>query len=309
MLHMLAAQVAGIALVAMTSIADAATADTWGQCGGIGWSGPTDCPSGWCCYQGVNSYYAQCTTGTACGGVATASATGAAPHVPSNGMHTTQQAATSTASQAASKLSMSTVVSKPVVQKSANPQHSSAPSSSPAAASPPKSSSPAAPAAPPKAAGTGVSYLSSFTKYGAGDTFGSGNCQTATAACGFYTSPGFSAAVSQNLYGAKAGQGAGPACGTCWNLTLISNSQGVKTSNTGNSIVVKVNNLCPVEGNPLCSQPTLGSMNSLGANVNFDTCIDSGASDALFGDSGTGLGTGFAQEVDCTGNYVGTEVK
>lgn len=47
----------------------------------------------------------------------------------------------------------------------------------------------------------GVSYKASFTQYGAGDTFGSPNCQTKTAACFFYTQPGFSAAVSENLYG------------------------------------------------------------------------------------------------------------
>ena len=50
--------------------------------------------------------------------------------------------------------------------------------------------------------GGGVSYKASFTQYGAGDTFGSPNCNTNTAACFFYTQPGFSAAVSQNLYGA-----------------------------------------------------------------------------------------------------------
>lgn len=40
-----------------------------------------------------------------------------------------------------------------------------------------------------------VTYKSSFTHYGAGDTFGSPNCNTKTAACGFFTQPGFSAAV------------------------------------------------------------------------------------------------------------------
>jgi len=69
--------------------------------------------------------------------------------------------------------------------------------------------------------------------------------------------------VSQNLYGAGPGQGAGPACGTCckppfcnehngWEtdpspgkLTIQTNSSGQKVSNAGNSIVVKINNLCP----------------------------------------------------------------
>ncbi|KAI6857156.1 hypothetical protein KC318_g22112, partial [Hortaea werneckii] len=41
--------------------------------------------------------------------------------------------------------------------------------------------------------GGGVSYKASFTQYGAGDTFGSPNCNTNTAACFFYTQPGFSA--------------------------------------------------------------------------------------------------------------------
>lgn len=88
-------------------------------------------------------------------------------------------------------------------------------------------------------------YSASFTEYGSGDENGSGNCNTATTACGFYTSPGYSAAVSQNLYGAGPGAGAGPACGTCWKLTVETDSSGNTLSNAGNSIVVQVTNLCP----------------------------------------------------------------
>jgi hypothetical protein len=36
--------------------------------------------------------------------------------------------------------------------------------------------------------GSGKTFKASFTQYGSGDTFGSGNCNTATTACGFYTS-------------------------------------------------------------------------------------------------------------------------
>ena len=36
-----------------------------------------------------------------------------------------------------------------------------------------------------------------------------------------------------------------------------------------------------------------------GANVNFDTCIDDGASAALFGSSGVGLALGSATQVSC----------
>jgi len=35
------------------------TAPDWGQCGGIGWTGPTTCPSGWSCIVS-NPYYSQC---------------------------------------------------------------------------------------------------------------------------------------------------------------------------------------------------------------------------------------------------------
>jgi len=110
-------------------------------------------------------------------------------------------------------------------------------------------------------------YKASFTEYGSGDSVGmlqppllhptpsrlvhanfapgSPNCNTLTNACGDYTSPGYAAAVSQNLYGVGPGAGAGPACNTCWKLTAETDSSGNKLSNAGNSIVVKVNNLCP----------------------------------------------------------------
>jgi hypothetical protein len=57
--------------------------------------------------------------------------------------------------------------------------------------------------------------------------------------------PGYSAAVSQNVYGAGPGDGAGPACGTCYKLTIETDSSGNSVSNAGNSIIVQVNNLCP----------------------------------------------------------------
>ncbi|CAD0085344.1 unnamed protein product [Aureobasidium vineae] len=84
-----------------------------------------------------------------------------------------------------------------------------------------------------------TSYKASFTQYGSTDTWGSGNCNVATTACGFYTSPGYSAANG------------------------------------------------------------LSGTNQYGANLNFDLCIDSGASAALFGSSGVGLAVGSAEQVDC----------
>lgn len=139
-----------------------------------------------------------------------------------------------------------------------------------------------------------------------------------TTACGFYTT-GYNAAISQNYFGVGPvskhylsiscattdhiiqGAGAGPACGTCYKLTIETDSSGNKVSNAGNSIVVEVTNLCPAQGNPICSQNGKSGTNQYGANVNFDLCIDSKANTALFGNSGVGLGIGTAQQVACTG--------
>ncbi|KAK3178537.1 hypothetical protein OEA41_000674 [Lepraria neglecta] len=123
-------------------------------------------------------------------------------------------------------------------------QQDIAPVAAPAASS-------SAPAAAPSTAASGNVdlaagvYKASFTNYGAGDTFGSANCNTPTTACGWYSKPGYNAAVSQALFGVGPGGGAGPACGNCYKLM----PEG------GTSIVVKVNNLCPDDGNPLCAQP------------------------------------------------------
>ncbi len=107
-------------------------------------------------------------------------------------------------------------------------------------------------------------YKATFTAYGAGDSFGSGNCNTNSAACGFFDNQGFNAAASENLFGVTAGQGRGPACGTCWQLSITGDEKGNPISG-GKSIVVKVNNLCPAARNPLCAQQGLGGTNSLGA--------------------------------------------
>ncbi|KAF2153626.1 glycoside hydrolase family 45 protein [Myriangium duriaei CBS 260.36] len=154
---------------------------------------------------------------------------------------------------------------------------------------------------------TAQTYKASFTEYGSGDQNASGNCNTVTTACGFYTSPGYSAAASQNLFGVGPGAGAGPACGLCYKLTAETDSSGNKLSNAGNSIVIKVTNLCPAQGNPLCAQNGLTGTNQYGANVNFDLCINSGASAALFGNSGVGLAVGTAQAVSCS-EWSGTVV-
>ncbi|KAI9810902.1 MAG: hypothetical protein M1827_005761 [Pycnora praestabilis] len=157
----------------------------------------------------------------------------------------------------------------------------------------------------------GAALKASFTHYGSGDSFGSGNCNTATAACSFYTSPGYSAAVSQNLFGVGPGAGAGGACGTCYRLTGETDETGAALTNGFPSIVVMINNLCPGSGNPLCSQSSLTDINQYGANVNFDLCQNSGAADAFFpggANGAVGMALGIAQEVPCMGNWQGSEV-
>ncbi|KAK8253807.1 hypothetical protein IWZ00DRAFT_568650 [Phyllosticta capitalensis] len=140
---------------------------------------------------------------------------------------------------------------------------------------------------------------STMTVYGSKDQNGSGNC-VKQQACGIYASQGYSAAVSQNLYGVGSGQGTGPACGTCWSVTVETDSSKNPLPGGPKTITVVVDNLCPPGGNPICAQPDLKSTNQYGANVNFDLCQDSGAQEAIFGGTGTGLGIGYAEKVDCS---------
>lgn len=116
--------------------------------------------------------------------------------------------------------------------------------------------------------------------------------------------PGYAAAVSQNLFGAGPGQGAGPACGTCYRLTIETDaSTGARVPNAGDSIVVMVDNLCPAagagDGNSLCAQPDLRTPNSYGGVVDFNLCNDDGAHAALLAPAGTGLAGATAAEVSC----------
>ncbi|CAG7852041.1 SubName: Full=Uncharacterized protein {ECO:0000313/EMBL:CCA73934.1} [Serendipita indica DSM 11827] len=53
------------ALSAFISGAAAQTAGQWGQCGGNGYTGPTQCPSGWVCTAVSPPWYYQCLQGTA----------------------------------------------------------------------------------------------------------------------------------------------------------------------------------------------------------------------------------------------------
>ena len=99
-------------------------------------------------------------------------------------------------------------------------------------------------------------------RYGAGDSFGSGNCNVDTTACGFHDSPGYNAAASENLFGVGPGAGAGPACHKCYHLVLETDSSGKPASG---QVTVKINNLCPAQGNVLCAQQGLSGTNQFGS--------------------------------------------
>ena len=55
---------------------------------------------------------------------------------------------------------------------------------------------------------TSQSYKATFTRYD--------GCNTKTNAGGFYPVPGYAALISQNAFSVGPGEGAEPACKTCW---------------------------------------------------------------------------------------------
>lgn len=143
----------------------------------------------------------------------------------------------------------------------------------------------------------------SFTQYSPCD-------DPSKTSCAWYSSSGYNAAISQAVYGGYPGSGPSGACGVCWILT--------PEYAGANEIVVKVNNLCPDDGNALCAQAEsefcyffriLSRKWGIGVadcgflsdvDVNFDLCRDSGAAAALFGSSGTEQVNGTAVVVDCS---------
>lgn len=84
-----------------------------------------------------------------------------------------------------------------------------------------------------------VSSTASFTQYSPCN-------DPSKVSCAWYSSSGYNAAISQAVYGGYPGSGPSGACGICWKLT--------PDYAGANDIVVKVNNLCPDDGNPLCAQ-------------------------------------------------------
>ena len=73
--------------------------------------------------------------------------------------------------------------------------------------------------------------------------------------------------------------------------------------------MVLITNECAAQdpGQPvnLCGMGSLTEANSLGANVNIDLCMDSGASQGFFGPPPWGTVVGTAQQVDCAARWCG----
>ena len=68
---------------------------------------------------------------------------------------------------------------------------------------------------------------------------------------------GYTAAISENLFGSPSIGVAGSACGKCWSLT----------TNGGAAVTVEIDDLCPRQGNPTCAQQTTAEVNQVGELV------------------------------------------
>ncbi|KAL0579317.1 hypothetical protein V5O48_002715 [Marasmius crinis-equi] len=97
-----------VSLVSLALIVSSATAQSpvWGQCGGLGWTGPTTCASGSSCVVS-NAYYSQCLPSTGTGGGTTTAGSGAANPT------STSTADTNTVAKAAGKLYFGSATDNP----------------------------------------------------------------------------------------------------------------------------------------------------------------------------------------------------
>ncbi|KAG9316281.1 RlpA-like double-psi beta-barrel-protein domain-containing protein-containing protein [Chiua virens] len=91
------------------------------------------------------------------------------------------------------------------------------------------------------------------------------------AACGCTPNSTYypTAALSQMAYGSSTSYG--PACGQCFNLTLLDafTANPPFYPNSTNSVVVKISDLCPLSSKGWCNATTSGP-NAGGAYLNFD---------------------------------------
>ncbi|KAJ7746827.1 endoglucanase V-like protein [Mycena maculata] len=119
-------------------------------------------------------------------------------------------------------------------------------------------------------------------------------------ACGI-AADGYSAAISQLAFGSDPGLGPGDACGRCFALTGTEDPYSpAYTGPFGQSIVVKVTDMCPVAGNAVfCGQTATDPVNTFNMPVHFDICEDTGGSEVFF-PNGHGALLGTFMEVSCS---------
>ncbi|KAJ3517749.1 hypothetical protein NLJ89_g301 [Agrocybe chaxingu] len=118
-------------------------------------------------------------------------------------------------------------------------------------------------------------------------------------ACG-KRSTGYTAAINQLAFGSAPGAGAGDACGRCFAVTGRADPYSPNYTGPFKSIVVKVTDLCPVQGNvEWCGQSLSKPNNAHGQPFHFDICSDTGGAPAFF-PSDRGALTGTFTEVSCS---------
>jgi len=118
-------------------------------------------------------------------------------------------------------------------------------------------------------------------------------------ACGVAAS-GYTAAISQLAFGSAPGIGPGDACGRCFSLTATADAYSPSFTGPFKTIIVKVTDMCPAQGNEQwCGQTPSSPTNQFGAPVHFDLCQDTRAMAALF-PSRHGALTGSYTEVSCS---------
>ena len=161
----------------------------------------------------------------------------------------------------------------------------------------------------------GQLYKSSITRYGQGPPGTPGtdaHCQAHEGSCGNNPKSGYTAAASQFLYfnggagvgseGNTGGGSGGKACGTCWKITGDRDSADQPLH--CDPIVVLITNECaagPANEPPnLCGMSSLEEPNHLGMSVNIDICMDSGGTQAFWGNPPWGTAKGTTQQVDCS---------
>lgn len=136
-------------------------------------------------------------------------------------------------------------------------------------------------------------------RYNSSITIGGNNCSTSAACGGSLGGPNdYTVGVSQNLYGDGMSSSAW-SCGTCWQLKVNKDGDGLPVNLASAIVVVAVNNCPATPGNDNCIMKNLEDTNVHGTNVNFNLCPDSGPSLGLFGSLTTQLGIGTAIRVEC----------